>query len=207
MRQVTDRSLHSARAGRTAPLSRAHRRWRMLYYGVALLVLVLAVSAVYGLVTPRAATPEVKVGAPAPDVTFATIDRKGYRLAQFRGRPVMLWLFATWCPSCQAGAAAIAEHFTQMEQAGLQIIQLKLYNNLGYPGPSVQDFARAYMRPGRSSSAWLWGDASEELSYTYDPKGYPDIYFLIDKDGIVREVGGGPNTAIAQILSFARNGR
>ncbi len=207
MRQVTDRSLHSARAGRAAPLSRARTRWRLLYYGAAVLVLLLAVSAVYELVMPRAATPEVKVGAPAPDVTFATIDRKGYRLAQFRGRPVMLWLFATWCPSCQAGAAAIAEHFPQMEQAGLQIIQLKLYNNLGYPGPSVQDFARAYMRPGRSSSAWLWGDASEALSYTYDPKGYPDIYFLIDKDGIVRKIGGGPNTAITQILSFARNGR
>ena len=205
MRQVTDRS-HSARAGRAAPLSRAHPR-RLHYYGAAVLVLVLAISAVYELVVPRAATPEVKVGAPTPDVTFTTIDGKGYRLAQFRGRPVMLWLFATWCPSCQAGAAAIAEHLTEMEQAGLQIIQLKLYNDLGYPGPSVQEFARAYTRPGRSSSAWLWGDASEALSYTYDPKGYPDIYFLIDKDGFVREISGGPNTAIAQILSFARSGR
>ncbi len=170
-------------------------------------MLVLAASAVHWLVMPRAATPEVKVGASAPDVTFTAIDGKGYRLAQFRGRPVMLWLFATWCPSCQAGAAAIAEHFTQMEQAGLQIVQLKLYNNLGYPGPSVQDFARAYTRPGRSSPAWLWGDASESLSYKYDPRGYPDIYFLIDKDGIVRDISGGPNTAIAQILSFAQSGR
>lgn len=207
MRQVTDRSVHSARAGRAARSARVYSHRRLLYYGVAVLALVLAASAVYGLVMPRAATPEVKVGAPAPDVTFTTIDGKGYRLAQFRGRPVMLWLFATWCPSCHAGAAAIAEDLTQMEQAGLQIIQLKLYNNLGYPGPSVQEFARAYARPGRSSPAWLWGDASEALSYTYDPKGYPDIYFLIDKAGIVREISGGPNTAIAQILSFARNGR
>ncbi len=207
MREATERSPHDARADRPVRPSRAHPRRRLLYYGAAVLALVLAASAVYRLVIPRASTPEVKVGAPAPDVTFTAIDGSQHRLAQFRGRPVMLWLFATWCPSCQAGAAAIAEHLTEMEQAGLQIIQLKLYNNLGYPGPSVQEFARAYTRPGRSSPNWLWGDASEALSYAYDSKGYPDIYFLIDRDGIVREISGAPNTAIAQILSFARNGR
>ncbi len=207
MPEVTNRGPHDARISRGARPFRAHLRRRRLYIGAAAMAFVLAVTAVYTFVSSRAATAEVKVGAPAPDVTFTTIDGRERRLAQFRGRPVMLWLFATWCPSCQAGAAAIAEHLTEMEQAGLQIIQLKLYNDLGYPGPSVQDFARAYTRPGHSSRTWLWGDASEALSFTYDPKGYPDIYFLIDRQGVVREISGGPNTAIAQILSFARNGR
>ena len=207
MPEVSNRGPHDARASRGARSSRGQLHRRRLYIGAAAVAFVLAVTAVYTFVSSRAATAEVKIGAPAPDVTFTTIDGRERRLAQFHGRPVMLWLFATWCPSCQAGAAAIAEHLTEMEQAGLQIIQLKLYNDLGYPGPSIQDFARAYTPPGRSSPTWLWGDASEALSYAYDPKGYPDIYFLIDREGIVREISGGPNTAIAQILSFARNGR
>ncbi len=207
MPEVTDRSTQYARRGRAPRPSPPHRRRHLLYYGAVVLALVLAAFAVYGFVISRASTTEAKVGAPAPDMAFTTIDGREYKLSQFRGRPVMLWLFATWCPSCQAGAAAIAEHLTQMEQAGLQIIQLKLYNNLGYPGPSIQDFARAYTPPGRSSPTWLWGDASEALSYAYDPRGYPDIYFLIDREGIVREISGAPNTAIDQILSFATVGR
>jgi hypothetical protein len=30
---------------------------------------------------------------------------------------------------------------------------------------------------------------------------------LIDKDGIIRDINGGPGTAVDQILSFARHGR
>jgi thiol-disulfide isomerase/thioredoxin len=164
---LSERSGPSVHRGRSA---RPHSRRRPVYYAAAILGIVLAASAVYGFVSSRAATKEVKVGATAPDMTFTTIDGKVHRLAEFRGRPVMLWLFATWCPSCQAGTAAVAEHLTEMEQAGLQIIQLKLYNNLGYSGPSVRDFARAYARPGRSSPNWLWGDASGALSYIYDPR-------------------------------------
>jgi thiol-disulfide isomerase/thioredoxin len=176
-------------------------------YGAAILALVLGAVAAYGFLGSRAATADVKIGAPAPDLTFTTIDGTEHRLAEFRGRPVMLWLFATWCPSCQAGTAAVAEHRAELERTGLQIIQLELYQDLGYPGPSIQDFARAYVRPGQESPAWLWGNASKALSYAYDPKGYPDIYFLIDRRGVVRGVAGGPGDAIAQIVSFAREGR
>ncbi len=187
--------------------SRAPRPRRVLYYGVAFLVVALAASAFYVLGIPRAATAEVKVGAPAPDATFTTAAGARRQLSQFRGRPVMLWLFATWCPTCQAGTEAVARHLGQLEQAGLQIIQLRLYNNLGYPGSSVGDFAKAFASAAGSSPHWLWGDASQEASYTYDPRGYPDIYFLIDKEGVIRAINSAPNVGMDEILSFARSGR
>jgi thiol-disulfide isomerase/thioredoxin len=182
---------------------RAPRR-RLLYYGAAVAGIVLVASAVYGLVIPRASVPEVKVGAPAPDVTFTTVDGAQHRLSEFHGRPVMFWLFATWCPSCQGGTAAMVEHLGQLDRARVQIIQLELYNNLGYPGPSVQDFARAYARGVPPTARWLWGTASQTASYTYDPRAYPDIYFLIDAHGIVRGINGSPDATMAEILSFAQ---
>jgi thiol-disulfide isomerase/thioredoxin len=192
--------------GRRGHKVRPPRR-RGLYYGAAVLALAVGALVAYGLAGSRAAAAEVKLGAPAPDLTFTTIDGKVHRLAEFRGRPAMLWLFATWCPSCQTGTSAVAGHLVELQRAGLQIIQLELYQDLGYPGPSIQDFARAYVRPGQESPAWLWGNASKALSYTYDPRGYPDIYFLIDRQGIVRGISGGPGDAIAQILAFARAAR
>jgi hypothetical protein len=80
-------------------------------------------------------------------------------------------------------------------------------NDLGYPGPSIQDFAKTFAGSVPPSPGWLWGDASQAASYTYDPKGYPDIYFLIDRRGIIRAISSAPNVSMEQILSFARAGR
>lgn len=196
---------------------RAQRSPRLFTYGSALATLALIAAAAYGLMIPpksvestsssaaSAQTPAaVKIGAPAPDMAFTTVDGAQRRLSEFRGRPVMLWLFATWCPTCVYGTVAVAENFDRIQRSGIQIIQLKLYNNLGYPGPSVEDFARRYAGSIPRSSDWLWGAASQEGSYTYDPRGYPDIYFLIDKDGVLQAIKLAPHVTMDTILAFAR---
>ncbi len=119
----------------------------------------------------------------------------------------MLWLFTTWCDTCQAGLDAIAGHLAEVNQTGLQVLSLQLYNNLGYGGAPVAEFARAFASKGRSSPHWVWGEASQQGSYTYDPRGYPDVYFLISKDGVIRAVSSAPNVTMAQILAFARQAR
>ena len=183
---------------------------RRMYIAGALAALVLLAVAVAGLdgVTnsaPRGAAQalaRVAVGAPAPDIRFSTLDGKQRRLSEFRGRPVMLWFYATWCPTCVVGTGAVVRNLDRLK--GLQIIQLRLYDNLGYPGPSVVEFARRYAGPTLGSPDWLWGEASREASFTYDPRGYPDIYFLIGKDGIVRAIEPAPHVTMDRILAFVR---
>ena len=85
----------------------------------------------------------------------------------------------------------------------LQIIQLRLYDNLGYSGPSAQEFAQTYAGAPGDSQHWLWGEASLEASVMYDPRGYPDIYFLIDREGVLRGANGAPNVSMNDILEFA----
>ena len=179
---------------------------------LAALVLVAVAVAVAGLdgVTKSApggaanarAPARVAVGAPAPDFRFSTLDGKQRRLSEFRGRPVMLWFYATWCPTCVVGTGAVVRNLDRLK--GLQIIQLRLYDNLGYPGPSVAEFARRYAGPTLGSPDWLWGEASREASFTYDPRGYPDIYFLIGKDGIVRAIEPAPHVTMDRILAFVQ---
>lgn len=184
--------------------------------GGALVALALIAIAAYGWTIPpmsveatlgsaaSAQTPAVvKIGAPAPDMAFTTLRGTERRLSEFRGRPVMLWLFATWCPTCVYGTIAVAEKFDRIQQAGIQIIQLKLYDNLGYPGPSVEEFAKRHAGSIPPSPDWLWGDASQEGSFTYDPRGHPDIYFLIDKDGVLQAIDVAPHATMDIILAFA----
>lgn len=144
----------------------------------------------------------VKVGAKAPDITFNTTNGATHRLSLFRGRPVMLWFFASWCPTCKVGTSVVAQNFDRLERSGLQIIQLRLYNNLGYPGPTAEEFAKIFAKKSLSSRAWLWGQATYKASYLYDPRGYPDIYFLIDKAGVIRRIDGVPHATIDKILAF-----
>ncbi len=150
--------------------------------------------------------PVLGIGAPAPEFQFTTTDGAKRRLSEFRGRPVMLWLFATWCPSCVAATAAIAENYQRLNESGLQIIQLKLHDNLGYRGPTTSEFAARNAGPLATHPGWLWGDASREGSFTYDPRGFPDIYFLIDKEGVLRDVDLTPHTTMDKILNFVGAG-
>ena len=124
--------------------SRAPRFQRSFFYGRAIMALALITVVAYGLIittgsissttssTAHAQTPaKVEIGAPAPDFTFTTLrrgtlpgvgshttmDDTQRRLSEFRGRPVMLWLFATWCPTCVAGTIAVAEKFDRLVPA------------------------------------------------------------------------------------------
>ncbi len=191
-------------------MTRPTRRRRRAAFALALASgLVLAVGAIALLPSSTASAQTgavLKLGAPAPDMAFTTTDGAQRRLSEFRGRPVMLWLFATWCPSCEAATVAVAENFDRLNAAGVQIIQLMLYNNLGYRGPSVTDFARRHAKSVAPSPDWLWGEASREGSYTYDPGGYPDIYFLIGKDGILEAADLTPHVTMDKILAFAEGG-
>ncbi|TAM62445.1 redoxin domain-containing protein, partial [bacterium] len=42
-----------------------------------------------------------QIGQPAPDFTLTTLDGKRVQLADFRGKTLVLNVWATWCPPCR----------------------------------------------------------------------------------------------------------
>lgn len=147
----------------------------------------------------------VTVGEKAPEVAFVTFDGKELRLSQLKGKPVMLWFTATWCPTCWAGAQVLAERISEIEKYNLQIVVLKLFENLGYPGISIEEWGRKFAGDAFFSKNWFFGDASRETSFLYDPKGFPDIYFLIDKEGVIRAIDTAPSATIEKIINFSKS--
>jgi len=140
--------------------------------------------------------------AAAPNAPFQ-VGSKTYNLDQFRGRKVMLWLFSTWCPSCQVGLKALSDKQQQLKKSGLIIIALENYKNGGYQGPTIRKFVGKYGKSVAKSPNWFFGNASAELARIYNPKGYPDIYFLIDEKGIIRNINDAPAVTIDKIVNFA----
>lgn len=152
---------------------------------------------------PLASLEKVKVvrGGLAPEAHFTLSNGNDAHLSDFRNKKVMLWLLATWCPSCIAGAQILQESNNKLTD--LTIIALKTYGNAGYPGPSIEAFAKQNAPATLSASNWSWGNLSSESTKIYNPKNFPDIYFLIDKNGILKDIDGAPAATINKIIDFA----
>ena len=147
---------------------------------------------------------EVGLGKEAPEITFTTLDGEEISLSDFRGNPVMLWLIATWCLTCQVGAKVLSEEkMSDIEKYDLKIIVLKLWNNLGYSGPSLEEFGREWVGENFNNDNWIWAEADRETSFLYDPRGLPDIYYLIDKEGVIRAIDTAPSATLNKIFNFA----
>lgn len=145
----------------------------------------------------------VAINARAPDATFTTIDGKQIKLSSFKGKKVMFWLVATWCSSCSEGAKVLSQNESKL--GNLTIITLKTYGNAGYPGPKIGDFAVQSAPSTLHAKNWHWGNLTKQSTKVYNPRNYPDIYFLIDKNGIVRDINDAPAATLGTILKFAQN--
>lgn len=145
----------------------------------------------------------LQIGAVAPDATFTTIDGEEHKLSEYRGNKVMLFVLATWCQTCQQGARALQENNGNLQN--IEFIIVKTYKNAGYPGPSIREFAQSYAPKMLNVQNWVFGDLSEESTRLWNPKNYPDIYWLIDEQGIVRHVSGAPTATMGLINQFAQS--
>jgi len=116
----------------------------------------------------------------------------------------MLWLMATWCSSCQGGAAVVAQHIDELHAHGIRIVQLEVADNLGAKGPSMRGF-RASVGPAANTANWYWGHATADQMMVLDPNSYPDIYYLVRANGAIAEVNGSPAATWSEIEKFAAN--
>jgi thiol-disulfide isomerase/thioredoxin len=62
------------------------------------------------------------IGRYAPDVDFVGSDGKEISLSSFRGRPVLIDLWATWCAPCIASLPSLNHIYTEFKGRGLEFI-------------------------------------------------------------------------------------
>jgi len=102
---------------------------------IAAIIIVLIVSV--------AAAGSVKIAysqsANTPDFNLKTLDGKQVSLESFKGKPVVLWFMATWCPSCVGQAGAIKQVSSEYgNKLNVLVIDLWAAQNIG--GQSTQGF-------------------------------------------------------------------
>lgn len=144
-------------------------------------VLLLGVAAC-GSETTLARAPQV--GDAAPALAFASLEGDSVAISDLAGAPVLVNLWATWCPPCRAEIPFLQSIHEEFGPLGLQVVGISA-DNAGAVG-QVEEFL---------------GEASVTYRNLLDPKGesmeafrllgLPATY-LLDGDGTLVLARTGP---------------
>ena len=123
------------------------------------------------------------VGQPAPDVTLTLVGGDAVKLADLKGKVVVLDFWATWCGPCVQGLPKVAEVTSKLKDQGVEFVAV----NLGESKAKVEAFL---LKKELKIAVAL---ADQALGEKFGVSGIPHTV-VIGKDGVVRavHVGFGP---------------
>ncbi len=175
----------------------AQKKGVPLWAQILIWAFLIGLLALVGMGLNRARNPMAALNEPVPD--FELVYYKGYeykgiprmKLSDFRGKIVVINIWASWCKPCEQEAA-------ELEQAW------QLYKN----GDEVVFIGVAYVDTEVGSRQYLKKfnitfpnapDLRTEISAILNRQmGVPETYF-IDREGILRHVKIGPFTSVGEI--------
>ncbi|WP_081858140.1 TlpA disulfide reductase family protein [Thiomonas sp. FB-Cd] len=121
---------------------------------------------------------------PAPDFTLRDIDGKPHRLADYRGKVVLVNFWATWCPPCRAEMPSIERLYSSMKGKPFVVLALD-------QGESINNVFAFMGQLAPSPTFPVLLDRKSQVAHAFDVMGIPST-FLIDEQGriVAKAIGG-----------------
>lgn len=109
------------------------------------------------------------------DFTVKDLDGRTVRLADFKGKVILLDFWATWCPPCKAEIPGFVELQEEYGDEGLQVVGVSVDD----PPEKLKPFADEF----RMNYPVIVGLGQEDLQDAYGPMWGIPTTFLISRDG------------------------
>jgi len=121
-------------------------------------------------------------GSLAPDFLLEQLDGPDLRLSDYRGQPIVLNFWATWCAPCRKEIPELVQAYDRYSPDDLVVIGLNLQEGKSIVRPYAGDFGMDFP---------IAIDRDGEVGDEYRVIGLPTTFF-IDRAGVVRSVFIGP---------------
>lgn len=129
--------------------------------------------------------PLVKVGERAPDFQLQNLEGETISLSDFRGKPVLINFWATWCPPCRVEMPYLQQIYDEWSEKGLVLLAIDLAESPA----KIGDFLRT-----NNLSLPVLLDTDMNVSRRYNVSPIPTTFF-VDRNGIIQSkvIGAFPN--------------
>jgi peroxiredoxin len=128
-------------------------------------------------------------GQPAPEFALKDLQGKEVRLADYKGKIVVLNVFAHWCGPCRQEAPELEKDLWQAYKARDVVVLGVATWARDNPTKRAEEFAREF-----KLTFPVLVDAENKVAEMYKVSGVPTT-FIIDREGIVREFVVGADVA------------
>lgn len=131
---------------------------------------------------------DIQVGQPAPDFTLRTLEGDEVSLSDFRGQPVLINFWATWCAPCRREMPELVRIYNARRDEGFIVLAIDLTHQ-----DSIEE-VEAFVEEFEMNFPVLLdetGAVSDELYHLF---GLPMSVF-VNRDGIVARIHIGIMTA------------
>lgn len=144
-------------------------------------------------------------GTTAPSFEAVTLDGEPVGLDDFRGKVVLLNIWATWCPPCRYEMPSMQRLYEDLEGEDFEIVAVSVDARVGnrdrdgMPGGNVRAFSDSL-----SLTFPILHDPRGEIRRAYQTRALPES-FVIGRDGqIYRKVAGATEWDRPQYVEFIR---
>lgn len=167
-----------AAAGKASSTADHRPAWKRVSMAVTLGL--ASVFMLFLLLYPHKSAAEVTlaVGQQAPDFTVEAMDGSKVRLADLKGKPVVINFWASWCTPCRKEMPDFEAVYKQFAPSGLQLYGI----NVGESKVSISDFVNQV-----GATFPIAVDTDEEAQNAYKILPIPATFF-IGADGKIKGI-------------------
>jgi cytochrome c biogenesis protein CcmG, thiol:disulfide interchange protein DsbE len=133
----------------------------------------------------------VMPGRAAPNFTAVDLQGNVRTLDDYRGKVLLVNIWATWCPPCQEEMPSMERLYREIDHEDFEILALSVdaalgsRDSFGRPGGDLESFGESM-----GLTFTILHDPSGKVQQTFQTTGIPES-FIVDRDGIIiKKVAG-----------------